>query len=319
MEERKLYMDYFDCHVDTLTKIAPPEDLWENSGDLDLKRMRRFADRYTQIFAVWKDQAQIKGTSSENVFMQLYETAVLLLQKQSEWILWCKSAADMQAAHAAGKAAAFLSIEDISIMGNLAERIRELGIRFAILTWNYENAYACGALADQSKGLTEKGRDLVRNLLEQQIVLDISHLSDQGAEDIFEETDRPVMASHSNVRDVWNHPRNLKKEHIKELIRRRGLLGLNFYRSFVGENARMEDLLRHMDAVLNLGGEDILAIGSDFDGCDSCFPQGITGAESVPYFKKLIEREGFGSRIAEKLFFGNAERFINACVQECSR
>lgn len=304
-------MNYFDCHADTLTKIAASENLWENSGCLDLARVRRYTGRYAQIFAIFKDKAGYAGAGTEEVFMQAYERACGLLKAQSEHMSWCLTASDMHKAHEEGKAAAFLSVEDISIMGRHIGRIRELGIRFALLSWNYENEYACGAVADQSKGLTKEGRALVKELLGKQIVLDISHLSDRGAEDLFEMTDQPVMASHSNVREVFDHPRNLKKEHIKELIRRKGLIGLNFYKRFVGEQPDLTDLVRHADAVLELGGEDILALGSDFDGCGDQFPRGIAGVQSIPGIREAFEREGFGMEVTEKIFFQNAQRFVS--------
>lgn len=304
-------MDYFDCHADTLTEIAKSETLWKNSCNLDLQRVRGFADRYTQIFAIWKDRAEIAGACMEEVFLGLYQRAVELLWEQRAYLVWCKSAADMRAAHAAGKAAAFLSVEDISVMGSHVGRIRELGIRFAMLTWNYENEFGCGAAAGQTKGLSQEGRALVKELLGQQVVLDISHLSDQGVEDLFLMTERPVMASHSNVRDVCDNPRNLKKEHLQELIRRGGLMGLNFYGPFVAAEPQVEDLARHVDAVLELGGEDILAIGSDFDGCGDCFPQGIAGVQSVPGIRSALELAGVGRELMEKIFFKNAQRFLH--------
>lgn len=305
-------MNYYDCHADTLTEIPPAENLMHNSCCLDLARVRNFADHYTQIFAVWKDKAELQGTQpdTEEVFWQLYQRALQLLLEQSVYVKWCRNAADMQTAHAEGKAAVFLSVEDISVMGGLVDQIRRMGFRFAMLTWNYENPYGCGAVTDQAKGLTEEGRGMVQRLLSQQIVLDLSHLSDQGVEDVFHLTDRPVMASHSNVRKICGHPRNLKKGHIKELIRRNGLLGLNFYRDFVGKQPRVRDLLLHIDEVLELGGEDILAIGSDFDGCGGRMVQGIDGVESIPYFRLVLEQAGIGSSLAEKIFWRNAERFF---------
>lgn len=302
-------LDYFDCHADTLTEIPQDENLWQNSGCLDLKRVKGFAGKYAQIFAIWLDSAAISVTAQE-AFWQAYKRAVSLLQAQEGHLAWCRSADDMQRAHDGGKAAVFLSVEDLSVMGRLAWRIRELGFCFATLSWNYENAYACGAVASQSKGLTKEGRAIAKELESQQVILDISHLSDQGCEDIFGLTGRPVIASHSNVRDICRHPRNLKKAHIKELIRRKGLLGLNFYTQFVGEQPVAEDLLRHADNVLELGGEDILAVGSDFDGCGTQFPLGIEGVQSIPYLKMLFEREGFGKHTVEKIFFRNAQRFI---------
>ena len=106
---------------------------------------------------------------------------------------------------------------------------------------------------------------MVKVLTDQGIVMDISHLSDQGVEDLFQLTDRPVMASHSDIREVWDAPRNLQKVHLKELISRKGIIGMNFFAPFVGEKPQISDLLKHMDAVLEMGGEDCLAIGSDFD------------------------------------------------------
>lgn len=173
-------MDYFDCHADTLTKIPLSETLGKNSCSLDLERVLGFSGRYAQIFALWKDKGQVLEGQEEEAFMQMYQRAVSLLQGQADVMVWCQTAADMEQAHQAGKAAAFLSVEDISLMGSLAAQIRELGIRFALLSWNYENSYACGAVACQDQGLTQAGRTLVGQLVQNQVVLDISHLSDQG-------------------------------------------------------------------------------------------------------------------------------------------
>lgn len=309
-------MNYIDCHADTLTQIPLGEDLLHNGCNLDMARVHKFAKKHTQIFALWQDRAQIEGTDPQQAFQKLYRRAVQLLQEQPDSVMWCKNAADMGLAHAAGKTAAFLAIEDMSIMGSMAEQVHTLGIRFAMLAWNYENEYACGAAAGQGKGLTKKGRTMVQHLLNQHIVLDISHLSDQGVEDIFHMTDQPVMASHSNVRTVCGHARNLHAAQIRELIRRGGLMGLNFYAPFVGEQPTILHLLRHLDAVLKLGGEDILAVGSDFDGCENQFPAGMAGVQDIPQFRDLLEREGFGSSFIEKLFYGNAARFIETNLNE---
>lgn len=309
-------MNYFDCHADTLTEIVKAEDnLWKNTNDVDLKRVNRFAEKYTQVFAIWKDTGTIRNQCPEEVFGRLYQRAVRLLLAEKEHIVWCKTAADMVTAHAVGKAAAFLAIEDISLMGSYVNQIREMGFRFAMLTWNYENRYACGAAADQEKGLTEEGKQIVGFLLQKNVVLDISHLSDRGAEEIFSMTDRPVIASHSDVREVCSMPRNLKREQIQELIRRKGLIGLNFYAPFLGEAPKAAELLRHIDAVLTLGGEDVLALGGDFDGCSGLFPEGITGVESIPYLRYSLEKEGVDGKILDKIFFENAYQFVLRTVR----
>lgn len=304
-------MNYFDCHADTLTEILKPGDtLEENSCNLDLKRVGDFVENYTQIFAVWKDALQLDKENPDKDFFRLYDRAMAYLAEENRKIALCLSGEEMEKAHRQRKAAAFLSVEDISIMGTYTEKIREMGFRFAMLTWNYENKYACGAAADQSKGLTPEGKEMVKTLTDQDIVLDISHLSDQGVEDLLELTDRPVMASHSDLREVWNMPRNIQKAHLQELIRRKGIIGMNFFAPFVGEKPQVSDLLKHMDAVLEMGGEDSLAIGSDFDGCDGLFPEGIRGVQSVPFLRDELLKHGYTEELTEKIFYGNAHRFI---------
>lgn len=304
-------MRYFDCHADTLTEITKPgEDLERNTCDLDLERVEKFADSYTQIFAIWRDRKKVDEEKPEEEFLRLYRRAAELLEKADQKIIWCRNAQDMEEAHKSGKAAAFLSLEDISTAGRYAEQIYSLGFRFAMLTWNYENRYACGASADQRRGLTEEGKELVKHLIDQGIILDISHLSDRGAEDLMTLTDKPIIASHSNVRSVCPRPRNLPEGLIRELIRRQGLIGINFFAPFVGENPQVEDLLRHMDVILSLGGEDVLALGGDLDGCDGVFPAGISGVETVPVLRERMEKAGFGAALIEKVFFENAENFI---------
>lgn len=304
-------MRYFDCHADTLTEITKPgEDLERNTCDLDLERVEKFADSYTQIFAIWRDRKKMDEEKPEEEFLRLYRRAAELLEKADQKITWCRNAQDMEEAHKSGKAAAFLSLEDISTAGRYAEQIYSLGFRFAMLTWNYENRYACGASADQRRGLTEEGKELVKHLIDQGIILDISHLSDRGAEDLMTLTDKPIIASHSNVRSVCSRPRNLPEGLIRELIRRQGLIGINFFAPFVGENPQVEDLLRHMDVILSLGGEDVLALGGDLDGCDGVFPAGISGVETVPVLRERMEKAGFGAALIEKVFFENAENFI---------
>ena len=304
-------MRYFDCHADTLTEITKPgEDLERNTCDLDLERVEKFADPYTQIFAIWRDRKKMDEEKPEEEFLRLYRGAAELLEKADQKIIWCRNAQDMEEAHKSGKAAAFLSLEDISTAGRYAEQIYSLGFRFAMLTWNYENRYACGASADQRRGLTEEGKELAKHLIDQGIILDISHLSDRGAEDLMTLTDKLIIASHSNVRSVCPRPRNLPEGLIRELIRRQGLIGINFFAPFVGENPQVEDLLRHMDVILSLGGEDVLALGGDLDGCDGVFPAGISGVETVPVLRERMEKAGFGAALIEKVFFENAENFI---------
>jgi len=304
-------MNYFDAHADTLTEIRTAgETLAKNGGDLDLNRVSAFAGRYGQVFALWKDRKQLEDTP-EREFQCIYDRAAALLAEQRERICLCRKKEDLQAAFLKGKAAALLAMEDLSLMGNQAEQIRQLGFTSAMLTWNYENEYGYGAACSQQGRLKDKGREMALRLLEQQIVLDISHLSDGGVEDLFAMTDRPLIASHSDVRELCDRARNLRRDQIQEIIRRGGIIGMNLYRPFLGSGPRvgLEDLFRHMEYILNLGGENALVMGTDFDGCDQLFPEGITGAESIPAVAAAMKKSGFGGELTEKILFSNALKF----------
>lgn len=306
-------MRYCDFHADTLTEITEG-NLYQNNIDIDLYRVEKLCEQYIQVFAIWKDVALVKNIETD--FWKTYQQSLEYLKNVEQKVSLCLSAEDMERALIEGKAAAFLSIEDCSYMGRYIEQIRELGFRFAMLTWNYENQYGYGATVAQWKGLKTEGKELARKLVEKNIILDVSHLSDAGIEDIFSITDRPVIASHSNVRSVCEHPRNLCSEHMQEIIRRKGIIGINLYRPFVGRRdpVTLTNLFRHIDNVLNHGGIDSLVFGCDFDGCDGLFPEEIYGVESMQYLKDQMCKAGFSEVVIEKAFFQNGYRFIKENV-----
>ena len=304
-------MNYFDCHADTLTMMGDDETLGSNRCDIDFNRVDAFADRYTQVFALFAVVDEIPPAQLDARFWDAYTKAVARLDAASDRIERVCTAEQMHAAHARGHAAAFLSIEDASFMGGRVEQAFELGFRFAMLVWNNDNQYACGAASNQRKGLTAAGKRLAKTYLDQGIVMDVSHLSDAGAEDLFGLTGAPIIASHSNARDVCNVPRNLARWQIEEIARRSGLIGLNLFGHFVAESdPTIDDLLRHADRILSLGGEDVLAMGADLDGCNGVFPAGFAGVQSMPLIRQAFA-EHLGADIAQKVFSKNAEAFVD--------
>ena len=181
------------------------------------------------------------------------------------------------------------------------------------LTWNGENAIGSGSQTDH--GLTAFGREAVRELIRWGIVLDVSHLNDRGFWDLMEETDGPVAASHSNARAMCPHRRNLTDRQAREIARRGGLVGLNYYSPFLrsdGRAAEFEDVYRHAAHFLELGLEHCLALGSDFDGAD--LPPCLDGCEKVPELGRYLE-EKLGRDTAEKVLWKNAWDFFARKIQ----
>lgn len=149
----------------------------------------------------------------------------------------------------------------------------ELGLRSLGLVWSRPTIFAEGVgPTNEGRGLTGLGRQLVRECNRMGILVDVSHLNDPGFWDVVEVTERPFVASHSNVRSLCNHERNLTDDQIKALAAKGGLMGINYAVGFLVEGARRGSdvplgvLVDHIDYIVNLVGVDHVALGSDYDG-----------------------------------------------------
>lgn len=181
--------------------------------------------------------------------------------------------------------------------------------RMAGLVWNGRNPLGTGAAADDRAKLTPLGRETVLELIARNIAVDVSHLSAAGTEEILTLTDAPIAASHSNAKAIHDHLRNLSDTVAKEIFRRGGVIGLNLYPEFLAENgADMDDILRHAEHFLILGGEHGLALGCDLDGVDA-LPEGMTDFSSLQLLYQRFCFE-FGKNTADNIFYNNANGFF---------
>lgn len=192
------------------------------------------------------------------------------------------------------------------------------------MTWNPENRFGGGASV--AAGLKSDGRELLHYMSGRHIAIDLSHASDALAYDILNEIDRhsldvPVMASHSNARAVFDVPRNLPDDLIKEVIAREGVVGINYVSRLLGEG-REPLMARHVDHMLSLGAMNSLAIGSDFFYCndwaaalkmnpDETFYLGYdTAACHQAALQMYRSALGLDAEQMKKIAYGNALRFI---------
>jgi len=165
--------------------------------------------------------------------------------------------------------------EPLPLILKRLEFFAQLPLLYISFTWNGENRFGGGAFA-QNIGLKSDGKELLRLLHQKKIAVDFSHASDKLAYDILacidqESLDIPVIASHSNCRKIHPQDRNLPDELILEIIRRKGLIGLNFVRHFIDDHSffRIRD---HAEHILKLGGENTLALGADFFAAEDLPP-----------------------------------------------
>ena len=149
----------------------------------------------------------------------------------------------------------------------------------------------------------------MKELEKNRIVIDVSHLNTLGFWDLCEIAERPFLATHSNCFEICPHKRKLDDLQIREIIRRKGLIGINFYPIFInGESdASFQEIRRHIRHILSLGGEDVIAVGSDFDG--AAMPSRLDGIGKIPGWQENLVKH-FGPELADKIVFGNAQRFF---------
>jgi membrane dipeptidase len=182
------------------------------------------------------------------------------------------------------------------------------GIRMMSLTWNDDNELGCGAKTKNDTGLTELGFECVKKINELGIILDVSHLSEKGFWDVVSITDKPIVASHSNVYELCNNVRNLKDNQIKAIAKSGGVIGVCYYSDFLNDKKKssIEDIVNHIQYIKDLVGIDYIGLGSDFDGMSlSDIANGVEGISKICNLKTELEKHGFNSEEIEKIMWNN--------------
>lgn len=317
-------MRYFDLHCDTFYECYESgKILRENDLMIDRAKVSGY-NHYAQFFALFCGTAVPEGVQRKRALFDLppekrldalLGEAKQQLRDNADWLMQCFDSEDFDLAKSKEKAAAFLSVEGAELLASDAhiQRAYAAGVRLVTLSWNYRSAYACGAVTDNNAGLTDAGRELVRKLIALGVILDVSHLSERGFWELCVETEAPFAATHSNSRAMCDHLRNLTDLQFSEIVRRGGLCGINLYSLFLrldGQQGTLDDAVRHIEHFLEQGGERCLALGCDFDGCDS-LPQEIQSAGDMQALAEALLRHNYLESTIRALFYDNADAFIH--------
>ena len=184
------------------------------------------------------------------------------------------------------------------------------GVRLITLTWNYPNGLGEPHCGEQHKKLTSKGVEFVEAMQELGIIVDCSHLNDAGTEQLGDILDVPFIASHSNAREVRAHTRNLPDNLIRLIANKGGIIGLNFAQNFLGTSpiSRIEDIVKHGLYLIDKGGEDVVALGTDFDGIPP--DTEIADMSQMSRLYDAFKEAGLSVEQCEKLFWKNADRLL---------
>ena len=306
-------MDLFDGHCDTILKCyLEGGGLRRQTGHLDLER-RRGKGRWAQFFATFGSPEDMPDRSLWEVFLEEYALFRSEIDANADLVTFCRTGAEAEAAFAAGKTAAFLSAEGAELLDCDLEKLRmahRMGVRIVNITWNHPNALSGTNAEEPDRGLSEQGRAFVKMMGELGMLVDVSHLSDPGFWDVMEITHRPVVATHSNSRAVFPHPRNLTDEQFTAIINTNGVAGLNMYAGFLGDDPDFDTVVSHLEHFLALGGENNVSMGGDWDGITS-MPRGMNGIQDMEKLYEHLLRRNYSETLLEKVFYSNLMRVVN--------
>jgi len=230
----------------------------------------------------------------------------------------CRTLAEVKACLGSGVIAGIMHMEGAEAIDEGLEALHAfhaLGLRSLGPVWSRPTIFGHGVpfrfpgTPDTGPGLTDAGRRLVAECNRLGIMIDLSHLNEAGFNDVAALSDAPLVATHSNAWAVTPSTRNLTDRQLAMIAESRGMVGLNFATVFLREDGRQspdmgwDPVLRHLDHLLGVLGEDHLGLGSDYDG--ATLPDGIGDVTGLPRLTAAMEAHGYGGALMEKLTCGN--------------
>lgn len=302
-----------DLHCDTIMQLLDhPDsgDLYRNTWKIDIEKLQK-AHSKVQDFALFINLGETNDPYGRYEEMRnLCTTQIYLYGEHIQHVL---SYQDVESVYESGKIGALMSIEEGGVLGGDLDKLKQAyqdGVRLITLTWNYPNGLGEPHCGEQHKKLTPKGIEFVEVMQDLGIIVDCSHLNDAGTEQLGDILDVPFVASHSNAREVTAHTRNLPDNLIKLIANKGGVIGLNFAQSFLGTSpvSRIEDIVKHGLYLINKGGEDVVALGTDFDGIKPNTE--IKDASEMYRLYDAFKEAGLSVEQCEKLFWKNADRLL---------
>lgn len=287
-------MKLFDLHCDTLTELfRKREGLKNNTCHIDLTKTAAF-ESYTQVMAVWSDN---DFCDEEN-----YQRCLRTLDYAEELF------GDRDTAFTP-----ILAVEGGKLLHGELERLDALarrGVKIFTLVW--KGRCHIGGAYDNGEGLSDFGKAVVRRCFSLGITPDLSHASDEIAREallLARENGKAVIASHSCARAVFNHPRNVPDEIARGISEVGGVVGVNFVPEHLGDGST-ETIVRHIEHLANVMGEEAVCLGGDFDGT-STLPDEIPNVGALPLLYDALCQKRRSEAFADAVFYSNAQKFAS--------
>ena len=234
------------------------------------------------------------------------------MDKNKDLISIAYSPKEIEENRKTGKMSAVLTLEGTAGIGYDPELLSSLwliGFRISSLGWNEKNPLT--GSHETGGGLTDQGRAYVEEAQRLGMLIDVSHISDEGFWDIMDITRAPIVATHSNSRAVWNNSRNLTDDMFRAIAQTGGVAGYNVCAEFTGEKPTLDTMCDHILHFMELdpSGKHI-ALGGDLDGC-SLLPEGIKGIQDLDRLWERLLQRNYSEALLRALFFENLMRVVS--------
>lgn len=310
----------FDLHCDTALGLLGHSmneagSLRKNSLHIDLERASGLPG-YCQCFACFTTPGMQEWMklSPTVVFERELVTIQRELDQNKDLIALAYSAEQVEQNRQQGKMSAILTVEGPAGFGYdpaLLEDLYKIGFRITSLGWNEKNPLTGSHVT--GGGLTDLGKEFVREAQRLGMIIDVSHISDEGFWDIMKITGSPIIATHSNSRSVYGASRNLTDDMFRAIVETGGVAGFNMCAEFTGENPTLDTACDHIFHFMELApsGKHI-ALGGDLDGIDH-MPAGFAGVQDYPAFAERLLQRGLDEHTVENIFWHNALGVMENC------
>ena len=311
----------FDLHCDTVTELLG-RDL-KGNGNLRSNHLHIDLDRgaavggYAQCFAFWSttEIPLPKGIKPEDIFWREVSVLQDAIDKNSDVVRQARTAEDVEKNLSEGKISAIFTLEGPAGIGfepAKLEKLYNLGFRISTLGWNEKNCLTGSHVT--GGGLTKRGREYVKECQRLGIAVDVSHISDEAFWQIMDITEKPVIASHSNSRGVYDVSRNLTDDMFKAICATGGVAGLNLYDGFIGQQSTIDMACDHILHFLELDPDGThIALGGDLDGCDP-LPADFAGVQDYPKLARRLLERGLDENCVRNIFWNNALGVMRKCA-----
>ena len=307
----------FDLHCDTANELiglggADYSNLRSNKVHIDLERAKKLGG-YAQCFACFTTPST--KVNPVDIFEKKLATILYEVERNSDLIRLAYSAEDIELNQKNGLMSAILTIEGPAGFGfdpSLLEDLHKVGFQISSLGWNEKNPLTGSHCT--GGGLTDLGRAYVKELQRLGMLVDVSHISDEGFWDIIDITEGPVVATHSNSRSVCDVSRNITDDMFRAICATGGVAGINLYADFVGKKPDVDTLCDHVFHFLELDPEGKhISLGGDLDGCD-VIPEGFHGIEDYPKISNRLLQRGLTEEMVYNIFWNNALEVMKRAV-----